>query len=134
MPEVSSPGVIPPPGAEILPGDEKVKDKTTYYVVRKTVLLGGENLVDAGVHFDEYQRPQVSFRFDSYGARKFGEITSRNIGKRLAIVLDNKVISAPRINSTIQGNGVIQGNFMLMLRFIISLVSWPNTVTALDYT
>lgn len=111
MPEVSSPGVIPPPGAEILPGDEKVKDKTTYYVVRKTVLLGGENLVDAGVHFDEYQRPQVSFRFDSYGARKFGEITSRNIGKRLAIVLDNKVISAPRINSMIQGNGVIQGNF-----------------------
>lgn len=113
MPEVSSPHVTLPPGTELLPGDEKSKKNSVYYVVRKEILLGGENLVDAAVHFDEYQRPTVSFRFDSFGASKFGEITSKNIGRLLAIVLDNKVISAARINSTIHGNGVIEGNFTL---------------------
>jgi preprotein translocase subunit SecD len=113
IPEVPSPQASTPPGTEILPGDGKADAQEAYYVVRKEVLLGGENLVDAGVQFDEYQRPKVSFRFDSFGSSRFGEITSKNIGRRLAIVLDNKVISAPRINSTIHGSGVIEGNFTL---------------------
>ena len=113
MPEVNAPYETVPPGTEVLPGDEKSKGQSTYYVVRKEVILGGENLVDAGVRFDEYNRPRVTFKFDSFGARKFGEATSKNIGRLLAIVLDNKVISAARINSTIHGEGEIQGRFTL---------------------
>jgi len=68
-------------------------------------------LIDAGVTFHE-GLPAVSFRFNDAGARKFGEITKNNIGKFFAIVLDGKVVTAPRINSVInQGSGVISGNF-----------------------
>lgn len=81
-----------------------------YVVIRKPV-VGGENLTDARVSFQEGQ-PVVSFRFNTLGGRKFGEVTSAHIGERLAIVLDNEVISAPNIQSAITGgSGVITGNF-----------------------
>jgi preprotein translocase subunit SecD len=104
---------VAPAGTEILPSDEVRQDgRKIFYVVRKENLLGGESLVDAGVSFDEYHRPQVSFRFDNLGAKKFGDITNQNIHKQLAIVLDGKVISAPTIQTPITGgNGVITGKF-----------------------
>lgn len=103
-----------PSGTLIVPGDERENGKIIYYAVRKEALLGGENLVDAGVNFDEYQRPQVSFRFDSVGARRFGDLTANNVGRLLAIVLDGKVISAPSIRGAIPGgSGVITGRFDL---------------------
>jgi preprotein translocase subunit SecD len=74
-------------------------------------MLGGENLVNASPGFDQYGRPSVNFKFDAFGARKFGNITGKNIGKQLAIVLDNQVISAPRIDSQINGSGEITGQF-----------------------
>lgn len=81
------------------------------YFVEKDVALSGELLVDANPTYYEGQ-PAVSFRFNQSGTRKFAKITAENIGKFFAIVLDNKVITAPRINSVInQGNGVISGNF-----------------------
>ncbi len=81
------------------------------YVVIKKPVVGGENLTDARVSFSE-GRPVVSFRFNTLGGRKFGEVTGSHIGERLAIVLDNEVISAPTIQSTITGgSGIITGNF-----------------------
>lgn len=81
-----------------------------YVVIRKPV-VGGENLTDARVSFQE-GAPVVSFKFNTLGGRKFAEVTSSHIGERLAIVLDNEVISAPTIQSAITGgSGVITGNF-----------------------
>ncbi len=83
------------------------------YVISRKAVVGGENLVDAQASFQEGQ-PVVSFRFNSLGGKKFGEATKNNIGEKLAIVLDNEVISAPVIQSAIMGgNGIISGNFTL---------------------
>ena len=81
------------------------------YVITRKPVVGGENLVDAQPSFQEGQAV-VSFKFNSLGGKKFGEVTKNNIGERLAIVLDNEVISAPTIQSAIMGgSGVITGNF-----------------------
>lgn len=85
-------------------------DGETLVISRKPV-VGGENLIDAQPSFQEGD-PVVSFKFNGLGGKKFGEATKNNIGERLAIVLDNEVISAPVIQSAILGgNGVISGNF-----------------------
>ena len=82
-------------------------------VISRKPLVGGENLTDAQASFQEGQ-PVVSFKFNSLGGKKFGEATKNNIGERLAIVLDNEVISAPVIQSAILGgNGIISGNFTI---------------------
>jgi preprotein translocase subunit SecD len=74
-------------------------------------MVSGENLVDAQATFQNNQ-PVVSFRFDSVGARRFGDATRENVGRRFAIVLDNKVISAPVIREPILGgSGIISGSF-----------------------
>jgi preprotein translocase subunit SecD len=98
-----------PPGSMLIPGD----DLAPYYVVRRRALVTGEQLVDAQGSFDQQSaRPVVSFRFNGVGAKKFGEATTANVGKRFAIILDNKVISAPTINGPITGgSGIITGNF-----------------------
>lgn len=83
-----------------------------YFVTRKPV-VGGENLVDAQATFQNGEAV-VSFRFNSLGGKKFGEVTKNNVGERLAIVLDNEVISAPTIQGAIMGgSGVITGNFTI---------------------
>ena len=85
-------------------------DGGTYVISRKPV-VEGENLVDAQVAYQD-GAPVVSFKFNTLGGKKFGEATKNNIGERLAIVLDNEVISAPTIQSAILGgSGVITGNF-----------------------
>jgi preprotein translocase subunit SecD len=79
--------------------------------IRKPVMVSGENLTDAQQGFDGGM-PIVQFKFDSVGARKFGDATKANVGKRFAIVLDNQIISAPVIRDAILGgSGVISGNF-----------------------
>jgi preprotein translocase subunit SecD len=98
------------PGTEILMSEER--DDSRAYAVKKQVLLSGESLIDAQPSFDEYHRPDVSFRFDTLGGRKFAEITRNSVGQPLAIILDNKVISAPVIQGPIPGGrGVITGHF-----------------------
>ena len=89
-----------------------IYDENIKYLLDKKVLVGGENLVDAKGSFDQTEGHAVSFRFDTDGAQKFGRITSDNTGRRLAVVLDGVVITAPRINSAITGgSGIITGNF-----------------------
>jgi preprotein translocase subunit SecD len=97
-----------PPGVMVLPGG---KDDPQTYPVKRRIEVSGERLVDAQATFHE-GRPIVNFRFDTAGGRRFGAVTSANVNQRLAIVLDNKVISAPNINSPITGgSGMIEGGF-----------------------
>ena len=87
-------------------------EKVEELVLDKRPLLTGENLDNARPDTDEYNQPRIAFSFDTEGARKFGEITRKNIGKRFAIVLDGKVLVAPVIQSYIpQGQGVITGSY-----------------------
>ncbi len=83
-------------------------------LLEKQALLTGDTVSDAEVRFDQssFNEPVVSIKFNAEGAKKFGEITAANIGKRLAIVLDGKVQSAPRIKDAIpSGEGIITGRF-----------------------
>jgi protein-export membrane protein SecD len=80
--------------------------------IERRVMVSGEDLVDAQLAFDQYNAPVVSFKFDSRGARLFGDATRTNVGRRFAIVLDGKVISAPVIREPILGgSGQISGGF-----------------------
>lgn len=99
-----------PPGSVLLPYEG---GETPVIVVRKRALVTGEMLTDAQQAFDQQTgQAIVTFRFNGQGARRFGDATAKNIGKRFAIVLDNKVISAPTIQSAITGgSGQISGNF-----------------------
>ncbi len=81
--------------------------------VSKRIIISGDNLVDSQPRLDtQSNQPNVSFTLDRLGAQKFGKITTTNVGKRLAIVLDNRIISAPSIREPITGGqGSISGNF-----------------------
>jgi len=81
------------------------------YLVSERPNLTGEFLSDARVGFDRQQRPIVLFTFNAQGAETFGELTEKNVGKQLAIVLDNEVASAPAIRSRIGAHGQIEGRF-----------------------
>lgn len=81
-------------------------------VIKKKVIASGDELTNAAVSFNKDSIPVVSFSFNQIGAKKFGEATSKNRGKRLAIILDGKVLSDPVINDPILGgDGIITGNF-----------------------
>ena len=98
-----------PPGVIVLPSAEAGRPPIA---VAKRALVTGEDLVDANQTFDENGAAAVGFRFGGSGARKFGDATTRNVGKRFAIVLDGKYISDPRINQPLPGgSGIITGNF-----------------------
>ncbi len=91
-----------------------VNEEGVYYVLERTSVVTGEELVDAQPSFDQNGQPAVSFRFNPAGARKFGVYTSENIGAPFAIVLDDEVISAPTIQTAITGgSGIITGNFTI---------------------
>ncbi|WP_448577886.1 protein translocase subunit SecD [Thermaurantiacus sp.] len=95
-----------PPGSQILPNAEGGAT-----VVKRRPIVTGDQLVDAQPSFQE-GIPVVSFRFDAAGGRRFARATQENVGKPFAIILDNQVISAPRINEPILGgSGIIQGSF-----------------------
>jgi SecD/SecF fusion protein len=85
-------------------------------LLEKTAVLSGEALTGAAVTFSqgEFNEPVVALQFNSEGAKKFAEITANNVGRRLAIVLDGKVQSAPRIKEAIpSGEAVITGRFTI---------------------
>jgi len=82
-------------------------------ILKRRAYLTGKNLLDAQPSYNN-NLPVVSFRFDSSGARKFGRLTSLNVGKRIVIMLDGKVISSPVVNEPILGgSGVISGKFSI---------------------
>ena len=104
-----------PPDIQILPGTIEAGPgqpaSTGYYAVRRVPAVTGRDLRNARPTLDENNRPAVSFSLNNDGARKFGIFTQANIGKQLAIVLDNRVVSAPQIQSRIDDEGRITGNF-----------------------
>lgn len=104
-----------PPGSEILEGDRpRISGAPTErYVVKRKVEVAGDNLVDAQAGYDQRSgQPIVNFRFDSAGGKRFAEITQQSVGLPFAIVLDNKVLSAPVIREPILGgSGQISGSF-----------------------
>ena len=102
----------PPLGSEVLYSDTEPKIP---YLIRKRIMVSGENLVDAQPAFEQTSnRPVVNFRFDNTGSRRFGKVTQENVGQPFAIVLDDEVISAPVIREPILGGaGQISGNFTL---------------------
>jgi SecD/SecF fusion protein len=124
------------PGArnEILPD---VAQEGVYYILEKTPVVSGDELVDSQPVFDQNGRPAVSFRFNPGGARKFGDYTAANIGAPFAIVLDNEVISAPTIQGAIRGgSGQITGNFSIEdstnLAVLLRAGALPAKVTYLE--
>jgi len=96
-------------------GTEKLmfEDESEEAIVSKRIILSGDNLVDAKPTMDtQTNETVVSFSLDRVGAKKFGKATSTGVGKRLAIVLDGKIISAPSVREPIVGgSGQISGNF-----------------------
>ncbi len=87
------------------------KEGREWFLVDKVPVISGSDLKTAYMSKDEFGRPAVGFELKSEAAGKFGEFTSKNIGKRLAIVLEDKVVSAPVIRSRISDRGQITGNF-----------------------
>ncbi|NNE88226.1 MAG: protein translocase subunit SecD [Silicimonas sp.] len=96
-------------------GEEVVQDldnESQYYLIDSLAVLSGEDLTDAQPSFDQNGQPSVSFRFNSSGARIFGQFTSENVGALFATVLDDRVVTAPQIREPITGgSGQITGNF-----------------------
>ena len=108
----------PPVGDEILYQNKYNQGSGTPvkipFLIKKRVLLDGSLLTNARVEFDQFQQPQVGIEFNRKGARIFDRITGENIHKRLAIVLDESVYSAPTIQDRIAGGkAVITGSFTL---------------------
>jgi len=98
-----------PAGSQVLP----LADGTANIAVQRRVMVSGEQLVEAHQAFDPQSgAPNISIKFNAAGARRFGRVTQENVGKPFAIILDEKVLSAPNINEPILGGQAsISGNF-----------------------
>ncbi|HEX6604407.1 MAG TPA: protein translocase subunit SecD [Sphingomicrobium sp.] len=97
-----------PPGSQVLP----MADGQGFVAVKRRVIVSGDQLVKAQQEFDENGRPAIGFTFNTAGARRFGRVTQENVGKPFAIILDDKVLSAPTIQTPILGGrGQITGSF-----------------------
>src|SRR5262249_16985937 len=108
---IQSHGGVLPGNLEILPSVERdsASSEGTFYVVQQVASITGRDLKGAYPSRDENGRPAVSFNLNADGASRFGRVTGENIGKMLAIVLDKKIQSAPRINGRITDSGIITG-------------------------
>jgi len=103
-----------PPDTEVVEGNSTDQDPTSpkiYYLLQKTAAVTGRDIKNARPSQDQNNRPAVSFSLKAEGASKFEKVTGGNIGKQLAIVLDNRVQSAPRIDGRISDSGIITGSF-----------------------
>jgi preprotein translocase subunit SecD len=92
----------------VAPGE---RAEPVHYMVRRVAAVTGRDLRNARPTLDENNLPAVSFSLNREGARKFGRVTGENVGRQLAIILDGRVYSAPRIESRITDEGRITGNF-----------------------
>lgn len=91
---------------------EDTKNAAVKYLVKEIPILSGSQVIDAQVAFDTANQPIINFTLNSSGARIFGDFTGKNVGNRLAVVLDGKVYSAPNIRERIGGgSGQISGGF-----------------------
>jgi len=129
-----------PPGAMLLPAEasSRSQGQPSHYLVRRRVAVGGDRLVDSQPSFDsQTNAPVVNFRFDTLGAKKFGDITARNVGRPFAVVLDKEVITAPVIREPILGgSGQISGNFTTQqaqeLALLLRAGALPAPLTILE--
>ena len=94
---------------------EDANNPAIKYLVNEIPILDGGMLTDASMGFDQNNRPLINFKLNAEGAEIFGDFTGRSVGKRLAVVLDGKVYSAPNINERIGGGaGQISGSYTVM--------------------
>ena len=94
---------------------ESTDNPNVKYLVKEIPVLNGTQVVDAQVAFDQSNQPIINFTLNTAGARIFGDFTGKNVGKRLAVVLDGKVYSAPNIRERIGGgSGQISGGFTVV--------------------
>ena len=103
-----------PPDQEVVEGNSTDQDPTSpkvFYLLQKVAAVTGRDIKNARPSQDQNNRPAVSFSLKAEGATKFDKVTGANIGRNLAIVLDNKVQSAPRIDGRISDSGIITGSF-----------------------
>jgi len=129
-----------PSDSEILSGERKGLDGQVvgldYWVLKKAAIISGQDLRSARRSQDEYGQPVVNFSTQPHAADKFAEYTGSHIGTRMAIVLDNNVISAPVIQSRIPGDGRIEGNFTVEeaedLALKLRAGALPATITYLE--
>jgi preprotein translocase subunit SecD len=97
-----------PPGSQVLP----MADGNGAIAVKRRVMVSGDQLTDAKQGFDQDGRPDIEITFNTAGARRFGRTTQENVGKPFAIILDDRVLSAPNINEPILGGRAqITGSF-----------------------
>ena len=130
----NDPNADPGSNNVLLPASDQ---EGVFYILERAAVVTGEDLVDAQPSFDQNGQPAVSFRFDTSGAVRFGDYTANNIGALFAIVLDDKVISAPRIQSHIAGgSGIITGNFTVEestnLAVLLRAGALPASLTFLE--
>jgi preprotein translocase subunit SecD len=132
--QTQNPDAFPGAGNIVLPDAETPGE---FHILNRVPTVSGENLVDASGGFDQDGRPAVNFRFDTTGARRFGDYTRANVGRIFAIVLDGEVISAPRIISAITGgSGQITGSFDVAganrLAILLRAGALPAPLTVLE--
>jgi preprotein translocase subunit SecD len=97
-----------PPGSQVLP----LADGSGFMAVKRRVMVSGDQLTDAKQSFDQDGRPDIDITFNTAGARRFGRVTQENVNKPFAIILDDKILSAPNINEPILGGRAqISGSF-----------------------
>jgi preprotein translocase subunit SecD len=124
-----------PPDLEVVGGAAPGMG-AAYYLVRKVPAVTGRDLRNARQTLDEFNKPAVSFSLNSEGAVKFGRVTGENVGRYLAIVLDNQVMSAPRVEGQIEREGRITGTFTPQeandLALVLRSGALPATLTYLE--
>ncbi len=129
-----------PPGSMLVPSaDEFGPDgRPRMYLVKKKVEVSGEHLIDAQPTFSQQtNQPIVNFRFNAAGGKRFGDTTSKNVNKQLAIILDGKIVSAPNIREPILGGtGQISGSFSVQetqdLALLLRAGALPAPLTILE--
>ena len=119
-------GGLVPEDLEVVEGFTEDADARTrtpvWYVLKRAAAVTGRDMKNARVDRDKFNQPAVMFFLNAAGATKFAKVTGENINKRLAIVLDKRVQSAPNINSAIKESGIIEGNFTAEKADALSLV------------
>lgn len=134
-------GGILPPDSQLLPGQPESSDSTggeVWYIVNQIAAVTGRDLSPGGAQpsQDENGRPDILFNLTRDGAARFGQVTGANVGKKLAIVLDNRVVSAPVIDSQITDRGRIQGAFTVQqaadLALVLNSGSLPASISTQD--
>ena len=131
-------GVVPQ-DMEVVPGSTGVSDDLSrvYYLVRRVAAVTGTDLRNARQTIDEFNQPAVSFTLNSEGVSKFTRVTGANVGRQLAVILDNFVHTAPVIESRIaQAEARITGNFTQQEAADLSLIlrsgALPASLTYLE--